>query len=638
MENIAQRNPVQSGAAPTNIINLGILAHVDAGKTTLTEGLLVRSGAKRAMGRVDSGTTTTDSLLLERQRGITIRASTISFPWAGAKINLIDTPGHMDFIAEVERSLAVLDGVVLVVSAKEGVQPQTRVIFAKLRAMRIPTLLFINKVDRAGVSLERVYRDIREKLDARIVPMQAVHGEGTREAGLEALHLGSGALHEAIVAESDALMADFLAGRPITASACLEALRGGVRGCELFPVYHGAALHGLGVAELLDAVPLFLRGGGDETAPLSAMVYKIDRDESGRRRLYLRMFSGALAVRDRVNLPNASGDDPDAPAQTLQVKALMALSHGQPSPTDRLAAGDIGVLLDAPALRCGDFLGCVTELRLSAAPPPLLIAALAPRVPAQRPALLDALAQFTEEDPSLQFRLDSRTGEISLRLYGPLQREIIEAMVLERFGLAVAFSPLATLYKAQPLGPAIAEMRINSPGNLHRAGIALAVEPLPSGSGNEYVTRVSFGDLTKSFQTGVEEGVRAGLAEGLGWEIVDTRVAFTGMDFDSVTSTPADYRRLAPLVLQRAFEASGLRRMEPWLRFSALVPSDFQKKALLAIGKLRANLETIAYTEAECTVHGEVPLDTAKDFASELASLSQGQGIFTSSFLEYREV
>ncbi len=610
------------------IINLGILAHVDAGKTTLTEGLLVHSGVKRAMGRVDDGTTTTDSMALERRRGITIRAATVSFHWQGTKINLIDTPGHMDFIAEVERSLAVLDGVVLLISAKEGVQTQTRVIFAKLAQMGIPTLLFINKVDRAGVSLPWLYQQIREKLTPHALPMQAVENPGNREASLQPLDLCVGALHETIVAVSDALLADYLAGRPIPAAACMHTLRAATRGGRIFPMYHGSALHDLGIAELLTAIPLFFRAGGDAQAPLSAMAYKLDRDESGRKRLYLRVFSGTMRVRDRVDIPGN---------ELMQIKALFALREGRIVNTDSLAAGDIGILPDIADLRCGDFLGAPTDRKLPPVPPPLLIAAIAPADAAQRPALLDALTQLTEEDPALQLRIDGASAEITLRLYGPLQREIIGALLLERFGLAVSFSPLATLFKEQPAQSTFAEMRLGAPGNFHAAGIALTAEPLPPGSGNRYVSRVSVGHLMRTFQTAVEDGVAFGLTEGLGHEITDTLVTFTDMDFSSVTSTPADFRRLAPEVLRKALRAVPLRRMEPWLSFALIAPAAFQKRALAALSPLRAVLGSTVYTDAECTIQGEIPLDTAKDFAAELASMTQGCGLFQTTFLDYRQ-
>jgi ribosomal protection tetracycline resistance protein len=386
------------------------------------------------MGRVDAGTTTTDALALEKQRGITIRASTVSVNWKGTKINLIDTPGHMDFIAEVGRSLAVLDGVVLVISAKEGVQPQTRVIFSKLIEMQIPTLIFINKIDRTGVSLDDVYADIRKKLAQGIIPMQRARHAGQRGASVEAFDNAAGPLHEAIISESDTLLSDYMAGKPVSGEACMRALRDGTRRCKLFPVYLGAALHDLGIEPLLDAIPLYFQGGGDRDDPLSAMAYKVERDESGRKRLYMRVFSGEIMHRGWVELPGG---------ESMQIKNLLAAHDGRLVPADRITAGDIGVLMDAPSLNCGDFIGRRFPLRSSEIPAPLLFAAVSPASPAQRPALMDALQQLTEEDPSLAMRLDARTGEIMLRLYGSLQREIIRAMLLERFGLDAVFSPMA---------------------------------------------------------------------------------------------------------------------------------------------------------------------------------------------------
>ncbi len=603
------------------------MAHVDAGKTTVTEAFLYHSGVKRRMGRVDDGTATTDSMALEKQRGITIRASTVSFPWNGAKINLIDTPGHMEFIAEVERSLSVLDGVVLVLSAKEGVQPQTRVIFEKLRAMRVPTILFINKIDRVGVSLDRVLDEIRGKLTPRAVPLQAISGEGTRGIAVADLDYATGALHEAIVEASDTLLTAYLNDEPVSGEDCLRALRDETRRCALFPVLFGSALHDVGVVPLMNAVAACFAGHGDAGAPLSGAVYKVEWDEAGRKRHYVRIFDGVLAVRDRV---------PVVGKEDLQVKALLALRNGQEVHVDTLCAGDIGILLDAPLLRCGDALGTDARVRPPETPP-LLTVAVAPGNPAERPALLDALGRLDEEDPFLRVRIDPETAEIKLRLFGALQREVLEALLLERFGLRAVFSPLQTLFKAQPLREASAEIRIWKPGNLHQAGIALTVRPLPEGSGVAYRTLVSFGDLLKPFQNGVAEGVRAGLADGFGEEIVDTEVLFTDMDFSSVTSTPADYRRLAPAVVRAALENAGLRRLEPWLSFAAVAPVGAVKGIVSAIVKRGATIGEVTFGVSEGVVRGEAPLDRIKDFALEFTALTQGSGMFTTEFLAYRE-
>lgn len=609
------------------IINLGILAHVDAGKTTLTEGLLVHSGVKRQRGSVDKGTTTTDSMALERQRGMTIRAATVSFPWKGVKINLIDTPGHMDFIAEVERTLSVLDGVVLVVSAREGVQPQTRVLFQKLRQMRMPTLFFINKIDRQGVDLAGVVRQMRETLSPHLVVMQAAQGAGSRDCRVEALSLREGPLFEELVSRSDRLLADYLAGKRVPVQALIRLVRRRTQDARMYPTYLGSALGDVGVEPLLSAIPQWFGGRGDPSAPLSAYVYKVEFTQ-GRKRAYLRLFSGSLAVRQRVPV---TGQE-----QPVQVKALLALGQGALSAAQELAAGDVGVVPDAPELRCGDFLGAVTRRRgASDWAQPLLQLSLTPDVPGERPRLLDALSQLTQEDPLLSVEPDAATGEIRVRLFGRLQLEILTGLLLERYGLTVRCSPLKTLFKEQPLQPACARIALGAPGNLLRAGIELAVEPLAPGSGEHYETRVSYGSLEKSFQNAVAEGVQRGLAEGVNCPIADVRVTFTGSEYDSVTSTPADFRRLAPLVLHRALQAAGLRRLEPWQRFQLFAPIGLNKKLVSALTALRASLEEIEFTQSEVHLSGLVPLDTSKDFASELGILTQGKGVFLSQFAKY---
>ena len=614
------------------IVNLGILAHVDAGKTTVTEGLLVHSGAKKRMGRVDDGTTTTDSLSLERRRGMTIRAATVSFSWRDTKINLIDTPGHMDFIAEVERSLAVLDGVILVISGREGVQPQTRVIFEKLRAMHIPAILFINKIDRVGVSLDGVYADIRRNLTGRVVPMQCARDTGTRDARVLPLADTEGPLFDAVVESDDALLERYLNGERISPETIRRALWEGTRTGALYPAYLGAALHDVGIAPLLDAVAdCFAWEAGDAPGPLCAYIYKVEWDEYDHKRAYLRVFSGALRIRSQVSHAGAE--------EKVYVRGLMTLGDGGFGPAGTVTAGDIGVLLDAPNVRCGDFLGEAMALPVGSPPAqPLLTVGITPDATAGRPALLNALTRMTEEDPILRLSIHPETEEISLRLYGMLQLEIIQAMLLERFGVRASFSPLRTLYKEQPREAVGAQIRIGTPGNQHQAGIAFTVVPTPPGSGVSYETRVSYGDLERSFQNAVGEGAMAGLAQGLGNEIVDARVIFTDMDYSSVTSTPADYRRLAPLVVRMALEEAELRRLEPWLRFFLTAPHEHQRKVLTAINRVRAVLAAVEHGETEVRIRGEAPLDTTKEFAAELLSMTQGRGLFEASFLEYREV
>ncbi len=605
-----------------DIINIGILAHVDAGKTTLTEGLLVHSGVKRQAGRVDSGTTTTDSMPLEQQRGLTIRASTVSFEWNGVKINLIDTPGHMDFIAEVERSLSVLDGVVLVVSAREGVQQQTRVLFQKLQQMRIPTLFFINKIDRVGASAENAMRDICCRLTPHLLPLQDME--------LWPLSLAEGPLHESVIELDEGLLARYIEGDVIPESRCRHLLAERTRACTVYPMLMGSALKDIGVVPVLDAVTWLFHGGGDTCAPLSARAYKVEWDQRGRKRHTVRVFSGVLRVREYVGV---SGQD-----EAMQIKGLLAAKDGKFIPADHLSAGDIGQILDAPALRVGDFLGEERSFSAHTDTPPLLSVTVSPASPEERQPLLSALSRLVEEDPALQLHIAPETGEITLRLYGPLQQEIVSALLMERFSLRAVFAAPRPILLARPDSTCQAEIRMRNRGNLHAAGIALSLEPLPPGTGNQFETIVSFGDLEKSFQTAVTDGVMSGLREGLGHAITDTRVVFTDMDYDSVGSTPADFRRLAPEVLKLALKSASLTLLEPWLAYQATVPQENVGRVIQALVKATASPEAVEPRGEEVEMFGAIQLERARAINLELPGLTQGRGVFVTSFSGYRPV
>jgi ribosomal protection tetracycline resistance protein len=321
-------------------LTLGIVAHVDAGKTSLTERLLHAAGVVDEPGSVDAGTTRTDSLELERRRGITIRAAVVSFEVDGMKINLIDTPGHPDFIAEVERSLGVLDGAVLVVSAVEGVQPQTRILWRALRRLAVPTLLFVNKIDRGGADVERVLAALRSTLSPDVVAMSAVHGQGTRAAHVTPTRDG---WLDVLARHDDALLASYVAGEPV-GDLC-EALAAAVG--RVHPVYAGSAMTGAGVDALVDGLTRLLPTP-DGDGPVAGTVFKVDRGPAGERIAYVRMFAGAVAVRDR--LPSG------------RVTAVHVFDRGAAVRRDAVRAGEIATLAGLTGVRVGDAIG--------AAPPP----------------------------------------------------------------------------------------------------------------------------------------------------------------------------------------------------------------------------------------------------------------------------
>ena len=335
-------------------LNLGILAHVDAGKTTLTERLLFEAGVIDEIGSVDAGTTQTDSLALERKRGITIKSAVTSFSLGNVHVNLIDTPGHPDFIAEVERVLSVLDGAVLVISAVEGVQPQTRILMRALQRLRIPTLLFVNKIDRAGADEARVLQAISERLTTRVVPMGTAHALGTRTAEFRQSDAEDrrfrARLAEVLAERDDAIMAAYVEDELDLADRRLrDALAAQTRRAVVHPVFLGAAITGAGVGPLMTAIADLLPvATGDAHDPVSATVFKIERGPTGEKVAYVRMFSGTIHVRDRLHFGRGLED---------KVTAIAVFERGPAVRRSSVSAGAVARLWGLAGIQIGDAIG-----------------------------------------------------------------------------------------------------------------------------------------------------------------------------------------------------------------------------------------------------------------------------------------
>src|SRR5438552_2516899 len=344
-------------------LNLGILAHVDAGKTTLTERLLYAAGVIDVPGSVDDGSTQTDSLALERRRGITIKSAVVSFAIDDITVNLIDTPGHPDFIAEVERVLSVLDGAVLVLSAVEGVQPQTRILMRALKRLRVPTLLFVNKIDRGGAGDERVLRGIAEKLTPAIVPMGSPAGLGTRAATFSA-SIDTSALAASLADRNDALLTAYVADASIPDAELHEELARQTRQSSVHPVFFGSAITGAGVDALMRGIAELLPAAArDADAPPSGSVFKIERGPAGEKIAYVRMYAGSVRVRDRLRL----GDGAER-----KVTAVAVFDDGPAVARQAIAAGEIGKLWGLPEVRIGDPIGEPPRRGAHHFPPPAL--------------------------------------------------------------------------------------------------------------------------------------------------------------------------------------------------------------------------------------------------------------------------
>nr|ATD53312.1 ribosomal protection tetracycline resistance protein [Riemerella anatipestifer] len=609
------------------IINLGILAHVDAGKTTLTESLLYTSGAIAELGSVDEGTTRTDTMNLERQRGITIQTAVTSFQWEDVKVNIIDTPGHMDFLAEVYRSLAVLDGAILVISAKDGVQAQTRILFHALRKMNIPTVIFINKIDQAGVDLQSVVQSVRDKLSADIIIKQTVSLSPEivleENTDIEAW--------DAVIENNDKLLEKYIAGEPISREKLVREEQRRVQDASLFPVYYGSAKKGLGIQPLMDAVTgLFQPIGEQGSAALCGSVFKVEYTDCGQRRVYLRLYSGTLRLRDTVAL---------AGREKLKITEMRIPSKGEIVRTDTAYPGEIVILAD-DTLKLNDILGNEKLLPHKTRidnPMPLLRTTVEPQKPEQREALLNALAEIADTDPLLHFDIDTVTHEIMLSFLGKVQLEVICSLLEEKYYVGVAMKEPSVIYLERPLRKAEYTIHIEVPPNPFWASVGLSIEPLPIGSGVQYESRVSLGYLNQSFQNAVMEGVLYGCEQGLyGWKVTDCKICFEYGLYYSPVSTPADFRLLSPIVLEQALKKAGTELLEPYLHFEIYAPQEYLSRAYHDAPRYCADIVSTQIKNDEVILKGEIPARCIQEYRNDLTNFTNGQGVCLTELKGYQ--
>jgi ribosomal protection tetracycline resistance protein len=633
-------------------LNLGILAHVDAGKTTLTERLLYAAGVIDDIGSVDDGSTQTDFLALERQRGITIKSAVVSFVIDDVTVNLIDTPGHPDFIAEVERVLSVLDGAVLVVSAAEGVQPQTRLLMRAVQRLRIPTLLFVNKIDRAGAGYERVLEAISERLTPAIVAMGSVDGLGTRAARVTPWGAGDAALRtrltEVLAEQDDSILAAFVEDDAIPYRRLREELATQTGQALVHPVLFGSAITGAGVNSLMAAIAELLPAAArDADGPVSGTVFKIERGPAGNKIAYVRMFSGTVRTRDRLHF---GGDAQE------KVTAIRVFDRGSAVPRASVSAGEIGKLWGLGEIQMGDAVGTsrpAVEHHHFA--PPTLETVVVPRNPDDKGALHVALAQLAEQDPLIDVRQDDIRQELSVSLYGEVQKEVIQATLASDFGLDVTFRETTTICIERPIrtGEAVEVLRAES--NPFLATVGLRIDPAPNGSGIDFRMQVDVRTLplylyktVESFTKTMGQYVRQTLQEGLfGWQVTDCIVTMTKCTYSvpdgppsrrGPLSTAADFRKLTPIVAMRALEYAGTAVCEPIVRVSLEIPADTIGAVMPALAQLGAAIKTPSLQGKLCTIETILPAARAHDLQRQLPRLTGGEGVLESGFAGYQPV
>ena len=567
------------------IINIGILAHVDAGKTTLTESLLYTSGAILELGSVDKGTTRTDTMFLERQRGITIQAAVTSFNWNDYKINIVDTPGHTDFITEVYRSLSVLDGAILVISAKDGVQAQTRILFHALQKMNIPTIIFINKIDQYGINLNNIYQNIKEKLSNDIIVMQNV----TLTPEISIKNIIDLDEWDPVISKNDKLLKKYIAGEKLT------------------------------IQELTQ-----------EDSELCGRVFKIEYTDHKQRLVYLRLYSGTLHLRDTIVLSEK---------KKVKLTEIYIPSNGEMIQTEIVCSGDIFIIPNN-TLRLNDIIGNEKILPCNVwndKPVPMLRTRIEPIKIEEREKLLDALTEIADTDPLLRYCVDTITHEIVISFLGTVQLEVICSLLIEKYHINIRIEDPTVIYLEKPLQKADYTIHIEVPPNPFWASIGLSITPLPIGSGIQYESKVSLGYLNQSFQNAVREGINYGLEQGLyGWEVTDCKICFEYGVYYSPVSTPSDFRFLAPIVLEQTLKKAGTQLLEPYLSFILFTPQGYLSRAYNDAQKHCAIIETSQSKNDEIIFTGHIPVRCINEYRNTLTLYTNGQAVFLTELKDYQ--
>lgn len=590
------------------IRNIAVMAHVDTGKTTLTEQMLRHCGAIRMVGSVDEGTAHTDRLEVERRRGISVHAACVPMRWRDTEINLIDTPGHTDFSAEVERSLWALDGAVLLISAVDGVLPQTEKLFQTLRKLRLPVVIFLNKTDREGADVDAVLRQARERLHAGVTAC-------TPEA-----------LMERIAEQDEAALEDYLNGTLWPSARLLPAAAAMTRSGELIPALAGSALKDQGVEALLDALVDFLPPPeGDPDGPLCGVVFGVEMDKTMGRAALTRMFSGRLCNRDMI------GD-----SKVTQIRMLTV--EGRPKDAGELRAGEIGVIYGLSNVRAGDVLGDPALLprrlpRGELCDPLMMVKVLCD--PARKVELRAALEQLSVEDG--HFTHEELEGVEHIRVMGLIQLEVLQELLATRFGLAVTFDKPTVVYRETIAKEAVGFYAYTMPKPCW-AVLKFLITPLPRGSGVQYESVTPVREIMERYQHQVEQAIPLATRQGmLGWQVDDVKITLIGGEHHLVHTHPLDFIVCTPIAFMDGLRRGGSVLLEPMMRLHITAPEGYLGRLLSEVAAMGGEMEDSQLRQGMCDVTARAPLTGCMDFSQRLAALTSGGGAVSMELSGYRE-
>ena len=603
------------------IRNIGIFAHVDAGKTTLSEQLLSHAGAIRTLGSVDAGTAHTDLLPVERRRGISVKATCVCMEHKGVQINLIDTPGHADFSAEIERSLWALDSAVLVVCAVEGVQPQTELLFEAMCAQNIPVIFFLNKTDREGADVENALLQIRSLLSDKAV-----------------LTEDKDAVCELLCDSDDAFMERYLGGEEISPEEIKTRLGNLARKAEAFPVLCGSALKDVGVMPLLDAIADY-SPEPEQNDALCGVVFAAQQDKVLGRGVWVRLFGGVLENRDAIDLP--AGIDPTTGEQR-RVQSKVAQIYGTDGkPVGHLEAGEIGLVYGLGKISIGHILGDKTALPRRVEPgrlrTPLIMVRATPEKPEDLQALRQACDILSGEDPLLQSQYIPTLNELQLKVMGTIQLEVLQEILENRFDLKVTFSPPAIIYKETISQAAEGWVSYTMPKPCW-AKLRFLIEPAPRGSGVTYSSKVPVKDIAARYQHQVEQALPIALNQGrLGWQVTDVKLTLIGGEHHLEHTHPLDFIVATPMSVQDGLRNGGSTLLEPILKVKFRLPGECVGRVMSDINNMRGEvLDSISDGE-RMILYALIPVQSSLDYTVTLASLTGGRGTMMATLHGYKE-
>ena len=616
-----------------NTRNIAIFAHVDAGKTSVTEQLLFHSKTIRKLGSVDSGNTQTDTLEVEKQRGITVHSSILSFYWKNCKINLIDTPGHIDFSSETQKAFLAIDAAIIIVSAVEGIQAQTENLINLLRETNKPFLIFINKIDRIGADIATVINEMQTDLDLDTFLMHTIENEASNEVDIKPNWTNQiapdNALIEQIVAHDDVLLETFFEGEIIFFQTLDDTLIKLTKKQILTPVYLGSAKYALGITALLDGIVNYLPQPTATSDELSGIVFKTFHLKDGKW-LAVRLFAGALKTRTLIY--NASQNI------TEKIAFIKSIDLNNVTILDHIQTGDIALIKGLEHAKPGDFLGKkIKELHFNTLSKPLLSVQVIPDNTVDTTRLVEALTILNNEDPNLAFQYLKEEQEFHIKIHGEIQKEILQSMLLSRFKLAVTFSDPTVIYKETPTVVSEGFVRYWMPKPCW-AIMTFKIEPLATGSGVQYASVIGVNDVKIQYQNDVKKTIPKALQQGvLGWEVDDIKITLIQGEDHEMHTKSNDFAIATPMGIMDGLTKSKNTLLEPILSFKIKTANAYIGTIQSELVRLRAKIKLSEAIGDKVIIKGEMPLATSLDFPIKLNALTSGKAKLRTQFLNYQK-